>query len=265
MCSDTHLDEVSIDFTTEELCCLAAWVGPSLGEAVGPPRELEPALNDAVQRGLLARRIVVDGKLAEPIAALFDVVCSPGLVVRGRSVTRGEAAAVFQLLALPEVAIQHVDRGDGLHRFTPFATSTLLFRVFDLLTLSETSSRQEHAFELAVEHLSQTLTLAEAGDREGAVRCLRREGVGGESADRFVAAFTGRIRQSAVTVLHAPEAGVSAGGELDWMDAGELGLWVVPLDSRPELAEAAGETVEIRTASADQIAATVLSFLPATE
>ena len=269
-------DEISIDFTPEELCCLAEKIGASLLEVLGVSPVFDAELLRTVHLSLIARRVVTsNGEVAEPIESLFALVGAPGLVVRGRVVDPDGVTRMFQILATPEVAVQLDTQENGIHRFTPFSTTDLLFRLFDLIGLPEipeipgAPEVSETEFEVPHDAFEHFVAAHASNDIDDAVRLLRREGVATDTAEVFTAAYLGRRSHVAVAVVHAPDEGLIAGGSLDWIDSGTLGLWLAPLvDSAPEAdgpLDSDSDTVTIGTTTAERIAATILSFLPSNQ
>ena len=274
-------DEVSIDFSAEELAYLLEVLGhtplPLLGDDAsshhGP--EVGAAIRAATERSLVARRILSpsgqsDGEpavLQTAVAQLLSLVARPGLVAEIAK-EDAEGTARWYLAALPEVSVEHAALSGGIHRLTPFPTADFLLRVAALTGLAGSVPDHDrpverHGFSVSTSALRRAGEAATGGDAQAAIRALTGAGVGSETAAAFTSALTEKNATVAVTILYRPEPDLVEGGELAWIDAGPRGLWTVPLPDDEATAVGHDPLAPVSEVTRAELTAQLAGFLPA--
>jgi hypothetical protein len=268
-------DEVSIDFSTEELVALTDLLGVGLppGLAEDPPDPATPETTAATIRSLLARHALelVDGEAwpIDPVAQLIRSVTAAGLVARAEHESAvGSSARYFT--ATPEVTVERVLVTEGVHRLTICSSADFLLRVLAFCGLEDRPVPEVDDIELSAGDLLDCRTHARAGATSEALSILAAASADDVSARAFAAAAGARSR-SRVVILHRPKESTFEGGELAWIDGGEHGLWLLPdadaeLASQPEGSEDAepirSQSVSVQATSAAFIAEELYSYLP---
>jgi hypothetical protein len=274
-------DEVSIDFSAEEV----AYLLEVLGHARLPLLDRDPfshhgpevgaAIRAATERSLVARRILSPSGpssdespvLQAAVAQLISLVARPGLVAE---IARegAEAAQRWYLAALPEVSVEHAALPGEIHRLTPFPTTDFLVRVAALTGLAAPKTDHDrpggrHRFSVSGPAFRLAGEAAVGGDQASAVRALSGAGVGTEPAEAFTSALAEKSATVAVTILYRPQPDLVEGGELAWIDAGERGLWTIPLpeDEAPAVGQEPPASVSEVTRA--ELTAQLAGFLPA--
>lgn len=274
-------DEVSIDFSAEELAFLLEVLGharlPLLGDDPFSYQGLEAggAIRAATERSLVARRILSppwrsddeSPVLQTAVAQLLSLVARPGLVAE---VARqdAEVAQRWYLAALPEVSVEHAALPGGIHRLTPFPTTDFLLRVAALTGLAEQATDRDrpggrHRFSVPGSALRLAGEAAAGGDQQAAARALAAAGVGSETAEAFTSALAEKSATVAVTILYRPEPDLVEGGELAWIDAGERGLWTIPLPEDEATAVGHDPLAWVSGVTRAELSAQLAGFLPA--
>lgn len=265
-------DEVSIDFTTEELLVLESALqisvlppGPGgAGQVDGLPGE-PVALLDHARRALRARRILrtdSESDVNPAVAQLLQIVGAPLLVLEVARAIGKETEHTF-FTAVPELAVEHRWIGEGLHRLTPFPANTLMSRALTVARLEGRKAIAVQPMRIAAGVATDAFAAAQNLDHAQASRILQDAGVPVSDVELLVNALTNRVAAATITVVHRPAASVLEGGEVAWVDGGRAGgLWLMP--TVDELL-AGGDTsllVEVRPTSTGEIRDIVRSFLP---
>ncbi|HEY3673672.1 MAG TPA: hypothetical protein VGN51_22240 [Acidimicrobiia bacterium] len=268
-------DEVSIDFSVEELLLLAELLGqpalPGLDDAALAhlTPDARSAASDAALHSLMARRVVVSTaegvtEVAAPVMSLLEVASAPALLGRAEHEVDGLMEIRFYL-SQPDVSVEQTPLIGGVHRLTPFATEELLTRALGRCALTERPVVDADPITVTLGQLRATNDAVEAGEVDQARAALG----GSDGAAAFVAALTTRVSSSRVTFLHRPTDTVIEGGELTWLDGGPGGLWLTPtVDTDPDeddLDAVLDFEVEIAPATAAAIAAELHSYLPGSD
>jgi hypothetical protein len=265
-------NDISIDFTVEELAVLAELLGaPTLPRLGAEPlahhsTEVQTALLEAGRRSLVARRVLTVGDdgdvLADAVRSLLEVTSQPALLGRAEHEVEGRVETIFYS-SVPDVSVEDLELEGSIHRLTPFATEELLTRMLDRCSLTQRPAPDSSPFTTTLGGLRLCGERVLAGDVDGA-----RQALGGNGSSAFVDALLTRVSSSRVTVLYRPSETVIEGGELTWIDGGGSGLWLTPtpdLDAdEDELEEALDLEVEIEPTTADAIASELFSYLPGT-
>lgn len=246
-------DELSIDFTGEELFVLASALDIEL--PIGEPTSLRgdvavrAALVDLARRSLIARRFLrndgLEFAVVPAVRKMLELMAAPGMIVRlGRTTDMkqfGGAVSVDDftdeplVLVRSDVAIAFSGREDAGYRLTPFAPADLLDRVVRLTRLVDRPLGADvRAFDVPADALSASLRLASAGRTDAAVGALRSERAHEPSARAFVDALAGGPVAHTVLIEHRPAPTITAGGMSRWIDGGDAGLWSLPIDETVE-------------------------------
>ncbi len=259
--STSHL---SITFTTEEVRVLAAELGYDPQQTgVAPPiestrREREIALA-AAARSLRSRRVITgtdgDWQIAEPVAALVDIVCRP----LARLALYGPVRVRYLIRADASI---RVEQRDGLHRFMPFATADLLRRVMaDAGLAPDQRPGRGEPIDLpagAYARLRRTLHDGSRQQDTASMAMVSDAGI----PDGILHALASRAERS--LSVRRRVGGRIIGVELTWVDAGEDGLWELPAIDQPmaggDSSERLGDELTVRMApTSPQVIATAIT------
>jgi hypothetical protein len=269
-------DDVSIDFSTEELLALVqiSGSGPLPGLDLPTLQDDSRLANDALDaatRSLIARHAVrvvgPDLEVVNAVSELIAAVTAPGILGKAeREADENRETRYFSATA--EVTVERRMLTEGVHRLTVFSSSELLVRMLEFCRLSERTLPEAKPFDLSAGDLERCQVHARAGASEDALGVLRAAAVNDSSAQAFVRALAGCLASSRVAIVHRPSKTVVEGGELSWIDAGDQGLWLMPtIDARLEAAtpdtDALTQHVTIEPTTAPALAAECYSYLPA--
>jgi hypothetical protein len=262
-------NDVSIDFTTEELLVLAELTDGELPAGLGLqsidelPESLRGFARESTRRALHARR-VLSGTDAEPavveaVANLLDVVTHPGILGIA-AIQQGEVIETQFFSATPEVGVQHASIAESVHRFTPFPPGELLTRILTHVDLRPATVPGVPPFRAPLSQLVRVDESIGAYEDSAATALLESHGADASAAHAFVAALGQRRSSVTVTLIHKSSETQAEGGVLTWLDCGLAGNWVSEAVSDPDDAD---PMVEVRPASAEAIARELIGYLPA--
>lgn len=254
-------DELSVDFTTEELLLLAERCGvePPAGLTAGDtlqlPAEYRQAIREQAEGALRARRVLgEDGtEPVEAVVTLLSVLGRPALLTTA-SIEQGGVVETRFYASNPDLAVEHRSLATSVHRLLPFATRDLLSRVLGFVDLRPVEPPAVPALVATVATLEACSTKVAEHDHHAAVAVLTQAGAPSVTAEAFVEALKAKRASASVTILYRPEDDKVAGGQLTWIDAGLRGLWV------SEATE--GDRLEVIPRPAEEIAKELLSYLP---
>jgi hypothetical protein len=270
-------DDVSIDFSTEELVALCGLLGvglpPGLAEATVDVLSPSPAIEAAATRSLIARHAVEPGddepRVVGPVTQLLLAATTPGLICRAEHETGGQVT-IRVFTATPEVTVEHRELSPGVHRLTVYSAAELLLRVLDFCQLTTRAVPDVGGFEVAAGDLDRCRKRARAGDPSDALSALGAALADDPGARAFVDAERAEVSRCRVVIVHRPAEHIIEGGELAWIDGGEHGLWLLPdayaellaSSDTDEVDEVASQLVTIEPTSATSIAEELHSYLP---
>ena len=277
-------EEHSIAFSVEELAALARVSGHNLAAVVGPNplghvrlAERRTVL-DIAQRSLRARNVLSgpddDLVVADPVLGLLAIVSEA--VLRAELVIDGGRTLTRRFHAVPYASVEHAVE-HGVHRFTPFATVDVLARIARRAGLVQRPELSDPGIDLDYGSYAAARDAVGRGDNDAARTGLVESGVDPAAADRLVAMLAAAQTTVAVRITHRTGPTSLAGGELAWVDAGDVGLWRVPtidqpfagafppaVDGDPDALPDGLAEVEVRVApvAAEALAAELFTFLP---
>ncbi len=190
------------------------------------------------------------------------LLAAPKLLLRVEASFLG-AEAQWQFACTPDAAIEITEMGDRSWRFSALALSQLVARIIELTGLVDRP-------EIAVAPISlptrTLLALPEfIDDDKRAMSQLLADGANKASARALLGALRAARTAAAVTVLSRPDRDRLVGGELTWIDAADLGLWITPTPDTTGWDESSsdpGPEAELRPVSAAWIRAELVSYLP---
>ncbi len=263
--------DATVNLTPEELSVQAAELelplvpllhyDPIAVEGAEPAAELE-----VLTRAQLVKREILSapnaGEVAEPIRALMELLATPRLLLRVEATFLG-AEAQWQFACTPNAVIEIAEMSDRSWRFSALALSQLVARIIELTGLVD---RPE--ITVAPISLPTRTLLALPGfidDDERAMSQLLADGANETSARAALNALRAAHTAAAVTVLSRPERDRLVGGELAWIDAVDLGLWITPTPDTTDWNESSSEPgpeAELRPTTAEWIRTELRSYLP---
>lgn len=218
---------------------------PMLGKRplAGLGAEAREAVLDGAARSLLARGVLARVEdtvgVVRAAAGLLEIVAASSLRVQV-IVDRNGPRVWHTVHAVPYAAVDTSIDDNGNHRFAPFATEDLLVHVGGLTGLlpaaADTIGENEgagDAVSLPYGSLRRARLAAAAGDEAGASHALVDAGLTGGTATLVLDVLRAATHTAAVQIIHHPTPSTSAGGEVAWVDAGALGLWLVPTVDQP--------------------------------
>lgn len=257
------MDEVSVEFTRDELEVLTGLLGLELPVGVGEedfklPTELIERLHASARRALEARRVVIDGTVNDAVASVLELAASPLLVMSVEIEAGPEVDATF-LLCDTDLGVEVAEFAQKCYRLTPFVTRDLVTRVVRLTDLRPAAIADVGGFAILTADLEAAALLA-GQDPYAARDLLVSAGVGAERAGVFAEAIGALRRTVAVTAMHRPDEDRIEGGALSWLDCGLRGnWWSEPSDDG---AQADDLALQIAPISAEAILAELTSYLP---
>lgn len=218
---------------------------PMLGDRPlgGLGSEAREAVLDGAARSLLARGVLARVEdtvgVVRAAAGLLGIVAASSLRVQV-IVDRNGKRAWHTVHAVPYAAVDASIDDNGNHRLAPFATEDLLVHVGDLTGLlpaaADTIGENEGTgYEVSLPYGSLRLArlALTAGDEAGASHALVGAGLAGGAAALVLDVLRAATHTAAVQIIHHPTPSTSAGGEVAWVDAGALGIWLVPTVDQP--------------------------------
>ncbi|MSO37260.1 MAG: hypothetical protein EXQ69_03300 [Acidimicrobiia bacterium] len=260
-------DDVFIDFSQEELVVLARLLGR-------PEQAYEISKESALtaRSSLLARHVLVvsgdNDQIAAPIDLLLATTWDPSLV--GRSWRRvGDTLERRTFGGRPEVGVEQFAVEEGIVRLVPFAVEELLVRMLIHAGLAERPTDATDEFSVAWPTLLEATELARTHDPAAGAEVLRASGVVEHGAVSFCLALAHPIAFAGASLLAREEDDKVSGGELAWLDGGDHGLWLIPVEFACELCfdaddpfEEVPETCVVTRVEASTIAAELYAYLP---
>lgn len=243
--------EATIRLTPEELAVLARVAGLPLVpllryDPIDALATSERASAEEATRGALVEREIIeaDGRIAEPVRALLDLLAGPQLVGRVE-VTRVGVTLEWHYACTPDGAVEAVETEDHAWRFSAFPVGGLIDRMLALTGLGDRPAAGSVGASVPMTTvraiMASTARAATADDAVHAlVGLLQRSGGPTESVPALARVLSAETVLASVTLLYQPGEHVLAGGKLDWLDGGGAGLWLVDL---PDEVGALGEPV----------------------
>lgn len=261
-------DEVSIDFTTEEILVLAELLElePPPGIGVDSLSDLAIANNEALLRGaatrsLQDRNVLVGDSVVQSVRDVMGALCAPGVMAAG-SIERDGVVETRFFASLPDISIEHRGLSVSLHRLVPFATRDLLPRLLQFADLRPFSPDTEVSFRVSEEVLDLAADALDAQQHARAQEILQAGGVEADASVAFIRALSMKRTSTSVTVLSKPADDQVEGGALTWIDAGLAGLWTTEISLENEGVAVDHDVLVISLSSAEQVATELLSYLP---
>ena len=264
--------EPSIDLTTEELLQLSSISGLPLPTGVDdesfdeePDAYRDRAL-ELADRTLRVRGIVTDGDDGQPnvspaVATILETAGQPGLL--GVVSVEGDGVVETRFFsARPELGVEHEAVAPSVHRLTPFMTRDFLVRLLRFADLRPADVPTVEPFELPIAVLEQATGFAEEGDRLAVIEVLEASGLGELTARAFASALVQKKGTVTATLLSRPDPDHVVGGMVIWLDGGLKGNWIIERVADGLDDDAEPVAVQIRPASAKDITAELLSYLP---
>jgi hypothetical protein len=232
-------NELSLEFTTDELYLLYSLFGPALAFGVGEPylgkfiEEIEAAQRAALD-SLIARdliRVVENDQvmLDEVLAKIIQTCAQPSATIIITIQRRAYNQVMHYLNFGPEMLVQHTPRASHQHRLVALPPDAGAARVAKILHLNGQSAAAGSAFAIDQEKLFQARDAVFNNNLADAQHILATSGLSQSQAQQLARALTNAISNSSTVILanrNSPDAPhVSGIGILDSLE----GLWAMNL------------------------------------
>lgn len=261
-------DELSLEFTTDELYLLYSFFGPAIAFGLGEPylgkfiEEIEAAQRAALQ-SLVARdliRVSENGEttIDEVLAKMIETCAQPsGTIIIVTTQRRDYNKVTHYFHFGPEILVQHTPRDATLHRLVALPPDAGHARLTKILHLNGQRAAPGRAFSLDEEKLFQARDAVFNNNLAKAQRILAADGLPESQTQQLVHMLTDAVCNASVAVINnrsTLDAPLVAGvGVFESAD----GLWAMNL-----LRSEKTTRIEFVPSSAAEIAVRLQTLLP---
>lgn len=260
-------DELTLDFTTDELYLLYSFFGPAIAFGLGEPylgkfiEEIEAAQRTA-QQSLAARdliRLAENGEITVDavLAKMIETCAQPSHTLIVTTQRRDYHQVIRYLRFGPEMLVEHMPLDATTHRLVALPPAAGYTRLAKILHLDEQGAAPGSAFSLEEQELFQARDAVFRRDPLEAERILSAAGLPEPQPEQLVRALSNALSNSSIAIL-ANRNGSDAQhvGGIGILESAE-GLWSMNLQPNAKKTR-----FEFVPSSAAEIAARVQGILP---